>query len=99
MNVRFRSRQLLRRYERHQEAERAWGTAVARKYIQRVSLLYAADHLHDLFALRALRLHPLKGERAGQYAMTLHERWRLIVTLEDEGRTAVVEEVTNHYGD
>jgi len=45
----------------------------------------------------ALRIHPLSGERANQYAMTLAGRWRLVFTV--DGDTVTVEEVSNHYDD
>ena len=50
--------------------------------------------------LPGLDCHPLKGERAGQYAVTLLGRWRLVFTL--QGNTAEIiriEEVSKHYGD
>ncbi len=56
--------------------------------------------MRDLFALRALDLHPLKGDRKGQYAIRLGDRERVIVTFADAGLTVVrIEEVTQHYGD
>lgn len=58
-------------------------------------LILDADDFRDLFAFASLRLHPLTGERQGQYAMTLVGRWRLIVSL--EGSIVVIEEVSNHY--
>ena len=54
----------------------------------------------DLYAIRALRLHPLTGRRKGQLAMTLTGRWRLIVTVGSDAMTVVrVEEVSKHYDD
>jgi proteic killer suppression protein len=98
VELEFRSEELRRRYLDPGEAERAWGRAVARKYVQRVDILRAAGSLAELAALVSLRLHPLKGARAGQYALSLNDRWRLIVTVDAAG-VVWVEEVTNHYGD
>ena len=39
--------------------------------------LDAAESLQDLSPLRSINLHRLKGERAGQWAMTVNERWRI----------------------
>ena len=50
-----------------------------------------------LFDIASLRLHPLTGDRQGQYALTLTGRWRLILTV--AGDTAIIEEVSSHYGD
>jgi hypothetical protein len=45
-------------------------------------------------------MHPLKGERKGQYAIRLGDRERLIVTLAHEQMTLVqIEEVTKRCGD
>ena len=97
MEVRFRNRSLERSFFASREASRMWGRDVGRRYIQRVTLLIDAEHFDDLFAATSLHLHPLSGDRQGQYAMTLQGRWRLIITVEADA--IVVEEVTNHYGD
>ena len=97
MDVTFASRRLERAFEQGQVASREWGEVVARKYVQRIDVLRAADTFEDLFELRALRVHPLKGDRKGLFAMTIHDRWRLIVVA--TGTKVEILEVTNHYGD
>lgn len=99
MQVEFASRRLAQCYESPREAERTWGVDVARRYRQRVDLLIGADAFALLFSVPPLRLHPLKGDRAGQHAMTLAGRWRLIVTVSPDGRAVRVEEVSHHYDD
>jgi plasmid maintenance system killer protein len=100
MQVRFAARKLERCYRELAVGRREWGERVARLYIRRVETLYAARDARDLFALRALDLHPLRGERKGQYSIRLGDRERLIVTFADEEMTIVrIEEVTKHYGD
>ena len=82
------------------EGSRAWGKAVARKYIERVNILKAAESLADLTTLGSLHPHPLKGDRKGEYAVTLTRRWRLIFTVDGARANAVrVEKVSDHYGD
>lgn len=77
-----------------------WGVKVARRYVERVTILQAARSVTELYEMTALHFHPLKGRRAGQYALTLGDRWRLIVRVRDEAMTMVrVEEVSKHYGD
>ena len=98
MEIEFASRQLERRYQQHREAVRAWGAAVARKYVQQINILYSAERLEELSGIRSLALHPLKGARLGQHAITLHDRWRLIVVPVREG-VVRIREVTQHYGD
>ncbi len=98
MEVEFASKSLRRCYERYAEAVREWGPAVGRKYVLRVNVLYAAAEFGVLYSMRALRLHKLKGQREGQYGITLHGRWRLLVARLADDRVRV-EEVTKHYGD
>jgi len=98
--VRFSTRRLERCYRELRLAKREWSDKVGRAYIQRINTLFAARDGRDLFALRALDMHPLKGERRGQFAIRLGERERLIVGFEDDAWTIVrVEEVSRHYGD
>ncbi len=95
MDVEFRSRRLRQRYERSAEAIRAWGPDVGRRYIQRVEALFGADRIQDLYQVRAFDLHPLTGDRDGQYAMRLTGQMRLILTI-DGDRHVTVEEVVDY---
>lgn len=100
MRIRFRERILQRRYERSAEAEKAYGREVARKYVERVNIIKQAKSLHDIMVQRPLRCHALKGKRKGQYGLRLHDRWRLIFTIESGVFEIVcIEEVSKHYGD
>lgn len=99
MEVCFRTAGLRRCYEDESRASRRWGTRVGRKYIRRVTVLRAAEKFIHLFQIRSLRLHALKGDREGQYAITIHARWRLILTYDEAEDALFLEEVTSHYGD
>lgn len=100
MEVTFRTTHLEECFRLGAQARRAWGVKVARRYVERVTILQAARSVTELYAMAALHFHPLKGSRAGQYAMSLGDRWRLIVTVRDDAMTMVrVEEVSKHYGD
>ena len=98
MQVAFASRQLERSYADEADASRRWGPQVGRRYLMRVRLLEEAMAFEELFAFQSLRLHPLRGDRSGEWAITLQGRWRLIIERSDE-RTVVVKEVMSHYGD
>jgi toxin HigB-1 len=76
------------------EASRLFGVPVGRKYIQRLAVLRAIDKFSQLNGLQALRLHPLKGNRSGQYAIMLTGNYRLILEkiTEDEVRIMNVED-------
>lgn len=96
MNVSFRSRKLARCYADVSLAIREWGPDVGRRYMRRVDLLRAARSVEDLRAHRALDLHPLRGDRAGQHALRITGQMRLIVTFSDTG--ARIEEVVDYHG-
>ena len=99
MKVDFVNQRLLENYKTSARASRAWGPAVARKYIQRVDILNATHQFNDLYKIQSLRLHKLSGQRAGQFSIHLDIRWRLVFTYLEEENKILVEEVTNHYGD
>lgn len=100
MQVEFRTHRLRSCYVDSSTGTRAWGDKVARRYIERVNILKAAKTADDLYTIAALRFHPLKGSRQGQYSITLVDRWRMVVTFRDDALTVVrIEEVSAHYGD
>ncbi len=100
MQVEFRTKRLRKCYVESAAAAREWGDKIARRYIERVNVLKAARSLDDLHKIPPLRFHPLKGERQGQHAITLIDRWRMVVTFRGDAMTIVrIEEVSAHYGD
>ena len=98
VKVVFASRELERAYMDVSRATREWCHPLGLRYIQRIKVLIAANNLHELGRSRALRLHPLKGNRRGEWAMMLQGRWRLIIEPIDE-QAVRVKEVSVHYGD
>lgn len=79
------------------EATRLFGVPVARKYIQRLVVLRATDKFSELYGHRALRLHLLKGNRAGQYAITLTGNFRLIIERLKEDMIRIID-VEDYHG-
>jgi len=80
------------------EASRLFGVPIGRKYIQRLAVLRATDKFTQLYGHRALRLHPLKGKRAGQYAMTLTGNYRLIIEKVQDDKVRIMD-VEDYHGD
>lgn len=77
-----------------------FGDQVGRKFIQRINIIKGINSLDDLLKLPGLRCHPLKGNRAGQYAIKLTGFYRLIFTVEGNAlNIAMIEEVSKHYDD
>ena len=87
-----------KQYQNHQEAIKAYGKQVGRKYIQRINIIKSATDVNELCILPGLRCHPLKGDRAGQWALKLTGYFRLIFTVEGKKlEIACIEEVSKHY--
>jgi toxin HigB-1 len=80
------------------KASRLLGVPIGRKYIQRIMILRATDKFSQLFGLQALRLHPLKGNRSGQYSIILTGNYRLIIEKIQEDRIRIVD-VEDYHGD
>lgn len=99
LNVTFRKKNLRKRYENSAEAMKVYGDEVGRRYIQRVNILKNSADKAAVMAQRPLRCHPLTGDRKGQYAITLINRWRLIVTFDKGINVVQIEEVSKHYDD
>lgn len=96
LDVRFRTRRLQRRFEQSEDAARAWGPDVGRRYILRVTALLHAERVSDLYNVRAFDLHPLTGDRHGQHAIRLTGQMRVIITVENE-RSVIIEEVVDYH--
>ena len=67
------------------------------KAIDLLLALNVAKRLQDLSPLNSLGLHKLKGERKGQWAMTVNARWRVCFEFRD-GDAFEVEIVDYHKG-
>jgi proteic killer suppression protein len=67
------------------------------KAIDLLLALNVAQALNDLSPLKSVGLHKLKGDRAGQWAMTVNERWRICFEFR-KGEAFNVEIVDYHRG-
>jgi proteic killer suppression protein len=59
--------------------------------------LNAAKSLRDLSPLQSIGLHKLKGDRKGQWTMTVNERWRICFSFQ-KGDASEVDIVDYHKG-
>ena len=67
------------------------------KTVDLLLALNVAKTLHDLSPLKSVGLHKLKGDRKGQWAMTVNERWRICFEFR-KGNAYEVEIVDYHRG-
>ena len=98
--ISFKTKKLQKQYEKSVEAEKTYGQRVARRFISRINTLKKVTDFNELYTLPGWNFHPLKGNRKGEFAITLTGYWRLIIT--NDGNTydiAKIEEVSDHYGD
>lgn len=98
MEIRFADRELGASARETRKATLRWGPGAGSKYPQRVVILAAVPDFAALYKLHFLTLHKLSGKYEGKYAITLHGRWRIVLSrLSDHD--VVIEEVTHHYDD
>ncbi len=98
MEFEFSSNRLANASVSLSDASRLFGVAIGRKYIQRLAVLRATDKFSQLYGHRTLRLHSLKGKRAGQYSITLTGNYRLIIEKVEEDKVLIID-VEDYHGD
>ena len=100
MEVRFRTNKLREMYKVERVSQRELGKSLARRYVAAVDTMREATSLHELQAIPWLRCHALKGDRAGQWSVSLNRFHRLIFEIIDEVPEVIrIEEISKHYGD
>lgn len=97
MQIHFRSNRLANAYNKPGVAGRLWGHSVATNYIQRVDTIAAAPNVNHLRSLRTLRLHALKGNRAGSFGIDLTGNMRLVVTFVESDNLTIILEVVDYH--
>jgi proteic killer suppression protein len=75
LEIRFRDKKIRQLCEEQAAAEKKLGAACAHKLRIRMNALEAASRVTELVAGNP---HPLKGDRAGQFALDLAGGWRLV---------------------
>lgn len=98
MEIEFSSNRLDNTSVSLSEASRLFGIPIGRKYIQRLAVLRATDKFTQLYGYKALKLHPLKGNRTGQYSLTLTGNYRLIIEKVQEYKVRIMD-VEDYHGD
>lgn len=98
MEIDFATRRLATASRSLAEATHLFGVPTGRKYIQRLAVIRAVHQFTQLYGHRALQLHPLRGDRAGQYAMKLTANYRLIIEKIGEDAVRILG-VEDYHGD
>lgn len=79
MEIYFATEGLQQICNSQRDSDRRWGNQVAKKIRQRLAQLHAAETLEDMRQFGAAKAHELKGDRAGQIAVTAAGALRIIV--------------------
>src|SRR4051812_16955036 len=78
MELIFKSRSLQKTCESERKSVRTWGAERSAVVRRRLAELIAAENLAVISTLPPSRLHPLKGERDGEFAVDVRHPFRLV---------------------
>lgn len=81
MNISYGSNKLVRQLSSASEIKKAFGQ-LAKMISTRIADISAAPNLNVLEQLPQLNCHPLKGNRKGEWAITVSGNYRLIFVLD-----------------
>ena len=56
---------------------------VIKRAVRRLEYVHLAKTIHDLNVPPSNRLHALKGDRKGQFAISINEKWRICFRFVD----------------
>ncbi|ANR70950.1 hypothetical protein AXF19_08125 [Selenomonas sp. oral taxon 126] len=84
MEIYFRTNKLEKNCNSYQNAVKVWGERSARRLVQRLNELRAAENLSVISHLPPARLHALEGDRLGTYAVDLVHPLRLVFRIDQE---------------
>lgn len=78
MDISFRDNKLRKNCEDSKLLKKTFGNR-AQKIAQRLAEFAAAEYLDDIAKLPGPRLHPLKGEYAGYFAVYINHPFRIVI--------------------
>lgn len=84
MDVEFKSRRLKSACSSEKEGDRTWGAVRARVVRRRLAELVSAAHLGVIQKIPGPRLHPLHGNRSGEWAVDVVHPFRLVFEIAEE---------------
>lgn len=99
MIVRFRNNKLRRAFENQKVAIGKWGPNIGPIFIRRIRSIQAVEKFEELGKLPQLAFHSLRGNRKGEFAITIIGKIRLILKKEIINGTevAIIWDVSDHY--
>ena len=79
MEISFINNKLQKTCEDHSKLKSKYGAQQAQRIVRRINELQAAANLYDITQLPQVRLHPLHGDRKGQFAVDIVHPYRIIL--------------------
>lgn len=80
MEISFINSKLQKTCEDQGKLKAKFGSLQAQRIIRRINELQAAANLYDITQLPQARLHPLQGDRKGQFAVDIIHPHRIILS-------------------
>lgn len=81
MNLSFKNRRLKNSLTVDKEIIKSYGT-MAKKVKQRMIALEEAGNLSTIAKIPAMRLHPFKGDRIGEWSTDIYKNWRICFEID-----------------
>ena len=97
MQLHFRTNALRRCFEDERRASRRWGAVVGQQYVDRLWEIQTVPDWDALSVVSEFGFHPLRGDRAGEFAVRLTGAMRLIVLPGDTDRDIIIWNVENYH--
>lgn len=79
MELEFKDKKLQKHCENEKDLQKKYGVVQAKIILIRLNQLQAAENLYDISKLPQVRLHPLSGDRQGEFAVDVQQPKRLIL--------------------
>jgi proteic killer suppression protein len=89
MEIIYHNKKVKEVCENFKEAIKKYGKEVAEKLHQLMNLIESFPNLHDIKTFPSYRVHLLKGDRKGQYSITISrnsKRRVILYPLDEEGK-------------
>lgn len=80
MEIYYKNNKLEKSLTHDKELIKSYGE-LAKKIKERIKQLTAAENLSVIAFLPALRLHPYKGNRAGEWSVDIKDNWRIVFEI------------------
>lgn len=97
IEVQYHNSKVKKLCQDYKKAKKELNVEVAEKLHSLIGVLESADNLWDINQMRIYNLHPLHGDREGQYALDLGRRlgFRLVIIPLDENGNELDEKDIN----